>query len=122
MKGRIAIAVAAIVLAMGAPAAAGPSGNDVLPYCEVRLGDNLGGVATEALGHGQCWGVVSTLISVADLMIDGPRFCPPKGGTVKQGVSIVVKALRERPETLHKQFVELAHFALIKAWPCGAAQ
>jgi hypothetical protein len=39
VKGRIAIAVAAITLGMSVPATAGFTGNDMLPYCEVRLRD-----------------------------------------------------------------------------------
>ena len=123
VKGSMAIFVAAITLALSVPAAAGFTGNDMLPYCEVRLGDLPPGEATTAaLMHGDCSGVVSTLMIFTDLMIEGPRFCPPKGATTKQGVHIVVKALMQHPETLHKGFADLAHLALLRAWPCGAVR
>ena len=48
----------------------------------------------------------------------GQPFCYPEGNTLGQAVRIVMKYLKEHPETLHYFAAELVALALIEAWPC----
>jgi hypothetical protein len=126
VKARIAIVAAATTLALSTPAEAGYTGNELLPHCRMDGGSGTTNSNTaweEGLQIGICYGVIVALMyhaPSADLPTS--RFCPPEGSTVRQGVSVVVKALNEHPEALHLNFISLAHKALWKAWPCGAVR
>jgi hypothetical protein len=52
-------------------------------------------------------------------MLGQKRFiCPHNDLTVGQSREVVLKFLREKPESLHQPFVLLAHLALQAAYPC----
>jgi hypothetical protein len=117
---------AALAVLLSAPAASAQgsdtsSGNYMLPHCESLL------VATGQASRdsnryvpGACIGIVETLIYFGLLLRPEYGICIEAGVNPRQqGVRVVVKYLKDHPEQLHKNFKELAHAALMKAWPCG---
>jgi hypothetical protein len=100
VKGRITVGVAAILLALTSSAKAHPSGNDVLPFCEMKRASSSDKEAwKEQWLNGNCWGAVSSLIAISSALHPTAKFCPPNESTVQQGMSIVVKALKNTPKT-----------------------
>ena len=51
-------------------------------------------------------------------MLHPPPYCVPNGVNVNQGIDIVVKELKDHPETRHLNFGFLILQAMSKAFPC----
>ena len=80
------------------------SGNDLLQHCSAD-----GGFST-----GVCQGYIR---AIADTFRPG---CAPAGVTYGQVKDVVVKHLRENPQTRHREAVDLIGEAMSQAWPCPA--
>jgi hypothetical protein len=94
----------------------------MLPHCEQSLLVGTGQASRDSNRYvsGACTGVVETLIYFGLWLRPEYGICIEAGVNPRQqGVRVVVKYLRDHPEQLHKNFKELAHTALMKAWPCG---
>ena len=95
-------------------------GNDLLEQCE--LADK--GLQTSLIPIGYCIGRITGVIDswlIRNGQIGSPFsvFCIPEGVTNDQLKKIVVKYLREHPETLHTYDVGLIVLATTEAFPCN---
>lgn len=50
----------------------------------------------------------------------GTQWCPPEKATLRQTVNIIVKYLRDHPETRQERSITLMASAMREAWPCPA--
>ena len=102
------------------------SGNDLLAACamaeevnpsdEAALGGRMGEVVLNSLRSGMCVGHVAGLmylVSRANLGI-----CVPEQATEGQGLSVVVRYMRQHPEELREDFRSIILSAMRTAWPC----
>ena len=105
----------AILLALTVPASAQDpdSANFYLPGCKGLL-DNRMTSGVSVYQQGRCGGYVASLVYGEG----GQEFCPPKGVSIGQAVTVVINYIEARPERMHEQFGDLALEALTAAWPC----
>jgi Rap1a immunity proteins len=71
-----------------------------------------------AFAKGRCVGIIETILEFAEGLPDDFRFCIPEASTLGQAASIVVSYMDDYPESMDKNFKDLAATALHAAWPC----
>ncbi len=71
-----------------------------------------------AFAKGHCVGIIETILEFAEVLPDDFRFCTPEASTLGQAASIVVSYMDKHPESMDKNFKDLAATALHAAWPC----
>jgi hypothetical protein len=110
------------------------TGNRILPGCKFYLTqaetiDPRTGVGPRSnspypIIAGYCFGTVSTLVEVSQILALRPdlKFCVPQGVTWEQAVRVVISYIEARPQDAHLQFTQLAMRALNNAWPCPQAR
>ena len=104
------------------------SGSKLLRNCNSYLKLVDGSSNSEIiLGTGLCLGTVRGIIdagTVFDTFADQAGkpptnvFCAPESVSTDQGVSVVVKYLKEHPEDLHQRGTTLTVLALKQTFPC----
>jgi len=67
---------------------------------------------------GTCLGYVIGVMDSAVLWADQP-YCTPRGSTNNQATLVVIKYLKNNPEKLHMEAVEIVLLALLDAFPCA---
>jgi hypothetical protein len=125
---RIAIAICSALFFSSEGNAAEDSvitGNDMMAACavqdEFRPGQNPNMPSrSEALTQGVCLGMINGVRFFARAATRGTDLavCIPKGVSVGQVNSVVVRYLRAHPERQHEDFFLLAVNATAAAWPC----
>jgi Rap1a immunity proteins len=111
---RRALIVAAFLAVASHHAHAGygyENGNNLLMLC--TDGTNL---FSQGMCLGYFQGVIDEVITVQAANNSGP--CVPTDVTGRQLVDVVLKYLREHPETRNQSAALLATLATIEAWPC----
>jgi hypothetical protein len=106
-------------VAISGPAdAADPAGtgNDFLQACQNAKGAQLDQCYLYVRGMHE-----ATLFWIASFG-KPPPFCMPPTATYQQGVDVVLKFLKERPEERHKHMVGIYTAAFINAFPCSASR
>jgi Rap1a immunity proteins len=80
-------------------------------------GNDLHGYCTEGAGFydGICLGYIA---AAADALSRNGLVCIPEGATLGQAREIVVRRLRDHPESRHHDAYALARTALLLAWRC----
>lgn len=103
----------------------GPEGSALLKACGATLRQADGGQLSEedSIESIFCIGYVSGFLDgmslTATLTGGRPNVClPERGITNDQAIRILVKYLRENPETLHKSGRMSLYISLGKAFPC----
>ena len=99
------------------PAEGQVSADYMMEGCVRYLNGNLTRART-AFRAGACVGVLNTLVWIGSSFVPHLRFCPPEGVTTEQAVSVVVRYIEARPESIDDPFAGLAVLAFQKAWPC----
>ena len=100
----------------------------MLPYCKLTSKQTMANTKN-ALIYGQCFGVVSGIVMMAELLRQAeaagkaqldPVLCTdiPGNTTMEQLVNVVVKYGSTHPDQAHERFEVLAFNALRDAWPC----
>jgi hypothetical protein len=131
MRTVIGAALAALAI-MTATAAAGEdvhSAQSMLPYCKLTSKQTMASTRN-ALMYGQCFGVISGLVTVTEVMRQAraagsvgldPALCVeiPGDTTILQVVDAVVKYGEAHPDMSRERFEIVALAALRDAWPCG---
>ena len=95
------------------------TGNEFLEMCEETLSDDSNKSLSFTAGY--CVGaihVTGDLLPFANDSITGPKVCLPPSATNKQVTRIVVKHLKDHPESLHLNSTSLTIVALQDAFPC----
>lgn len=118
--------VLALVLAVPLVSfAQGPEGSELLRACgaAVKQADGLKVSDDEAIGSIWCIGYVSGFLDSLSVSVSttGGRqnVClPQRGISNDQAVRILVKYLRENPQTLHQSGRMSLYIALARAFPC----
>jgi hypothetical protein len=102
-------------------AANGESANELLPGCKRVANPN----STASMDGAYCAGLVDGVVSMATIMNylqqksrHMPCFSIPKGVTLRQQMSVVIRFIEARPTRMHEGFYLLAMEALEDAWPC----
>ncbi len=103
----------------------GPAGSELLRACGATLRQAEGGElsAEESIESIFCIGYVSGFLDAMSLtaaLTGGrPNVClPERGINNEQAIRILVKYLRENPETLHKTGRMSLYISLERAFPC----
>lgn len=115
------IVMAVAVLSVETP---GPDGMQLLRACTAALDQvDRKGVAADQMVQGiWCMGYLSGLLDGLAVMSwkgGAIRVCMPERGVEnEQALRIVVKYLREHPESLHESARSLAVSAIAEAFPC----
>ena|SRR6516162_2433303 len=91
------------------------SGKYFLPHCKAIIESNKDNPFQMAV----CIGVVIALMRLGPSLTTNISFCAPDSVTYAQAVKVIVSYLEAHPDTLHEDFVLLAHVALAEAWPCS---
>jgi hypothetical protein len=119
------IAAAALAVLLSGPAASAQtgdtaSGNFMLPYCEQSLLIGTGQASRDKTPYlmGVCFGIIEALLYAGSIHPPQLGICKETGVTRQQGVRVVIKYLKDHPEQLHRNFIQVAHVALRQAWPC----
>ena len=71
-----------------------------------------------AFAKGLCAGIIDTILESAEVLPGDFRFCTPEASTFGQAAHIVVSYMDEHPESMDKNFKDIAATALHAAWPC----
>jgi Rap1a immunity proteins len=102
-------------------------GTDLLRACTTTLRHvdkgYVGYTGEDLVDYGWCGGYLNGLVEGYALAIpygEPLPFCLPSDGTPEQLMRVVVKYLRENPETLHHWRQLVALRALQHAFPCGS--
>jgi hypothetical protein len=111
MRWALAILLCLLAGRVAAQSADTTSGNFMLPHCETSSYDDP--------YKYHCMGIIAGMSYFGPSLPADMRFCPPEKGTTSQALRVVLKFLHAHPESLHKQFRELAHRAFREAWPCS---
>lgn len=100
-------------------------GSVLMEDCEsaVRKLDNVSMPSDSDLSSGVCFGTVqgvgAMMVYLNSELSGDYKACFPKGGISNaQGARVVLKYLRDNPETLHNDGPFLVMLALHKAFPC----
>jgi hypothetical protein len=104
------------------------SAHSMLPYCKLTSRQTMANTKN-ALIYGQCFGVVSGIVMMAELLRQAeaagkaqldPVLCTdiPSDATLEQLVNVVAKYGSTHPDQAHERFEVLAFNALRDAWPC----
>jgi Rap1a immunity proteins len=104
------------------------SAHFMLPYCKLTSKQTMAN-AKNALVYGQCFGMVSGVVMMVELLRQAqaagkaqldPVLCTdiPGRTTIEELVSVVVKYGSAHPDQGHERFEVLAFNALRDAWPC----
>jgi hypothetical protein len=125
------VVIAAIITALGSPAAARAeenlaSSNFMLPLCKTWLRmtvdrdkeESARILKTEPIkltSAGMCAGVV---IGIFESLRVFQFSCPPDGVTNEQLVRMVVSEIEKHPEKLHEDFVVPVSAVMLGTWPC----
>ncbi|WP_150634778.1 Rap1a/Tai family immunity protein [Pseudomonas fluorescens] len=125
MKAGIAVA-AALVGMLGSGAAMAENGTRLLEQCQdgIRALDNENMTSDGLFASGFCFGLIEgvrfTMENYQFTNIPNEyKACFPKGHISNaQGARIVVKYLKDNPETLHEDAAILTTLALHNAFPC----
>jgi hypothetical protein len=91
------------------------SASYMLPACKNSITTNVadnGDKKDNGFNRGYCVGVITGLIK------SSMEICEPAGATPGLSVQVVVSYIERRPELMQEAFINLAHEALIAAWPC----
>jgi hypothetical protein len=100
----------------------------MLAYCKLTSKQTMANTKN-ALIYGQCFGVVSGIVMMVELLRQAeaagkaqldPVLCTdiPGNTTMEQLVNVVVKYGSTHPDQGHERFEVLAFNALRDAWPC----
>jgi hypothetical protein len=104
------------------------SAHFMLPYCKLSSKQTMANTKN-ALIYGQCFGVVSGIVMMVELLRQAeasgkaqvdPVLCAdiPGNTTIEHLVDVVVKYGATHPDQTHERFEALAFTALRDAWPC----
>jgi Rap1a immunity proteins len=104
------------------------SAHFMLPYCKLASKQTMANTRN-ALIYGQCFGVVSGIVMMAELLRQAeasgkaqldPVLCTdiPGNTTIEHLVDVVVKYGAAHPDQSRERFEALAFTALRDAWPC----
>jgi hypothetical protein len=104
------------------------SAHYMLPYCKLTSKQTMANTKN-ALLYGQCFGIVSGIIMMVELLRQAeasgqaqldPVLCTdiPGNTTIQQLVNVVVKYGETRSDLTHERFEVLAFKALHETWPC----
>ena len=87
------------------------NGNQLLQSC----------TQTDTFSQALCMGYVEGIADEVALVqsFNKSPSCIPPGVVVKQLVDVVVKSLRQKPETRNSEAALLATAAFAEAWPCS---
>ncbi len=113
------ITALAILFVIAGQAVCYADGNKLLSQCNAALSEPQ---RINFLDAGYCMGFLNGLTTTTSIMtkvfnISRP-FCMPNNVTTGQSVRIVVKYLKDHPESLHEDEGFLAMLAFIEAFPC----
>lgn len=100
----------------------------MLPYCKLTSKQTVANTKN-ALIYGQCFGVVSGIVMMVELLRQAesagkaqldPVLCTdiPGSTTIEQLVNVVVKYGSTHPDQAYERFEVVAFNALRDAWPC----
>jgi hypothetical protein len=130
MKPIIGAAVMAIAIASANAAVEEDvhSAHFMLPYCKLTSRQTMAN-SRNALIYGQCFGVVSGIVMMAELLRQAaaagkaeldPALCVeiPGNTTILQLIDAVVKYGEAHPDQSRERFEAVAFTALRDAWPC----
>lgn len=130
MKPIIGAAVMAIAIASANAAVEEDvhSAHFMLPYCKLTSRQTMAN-SRNALIYGQCFGVVSGIVMMAELLRQAaaagkaeldPALCVeiPGNTTILQLIDAVVKYGEAHPDQGRERFEAVAFTALRDAWPC----
>jgi hypothetical protein len=126
--------VCGALMALMITAASAAVGEDVhsahfmLPYCKLSSKQTMAS-AKNALIYGQCFGVVSGIVLMEELLRQAeasgkaqldPVLCTaiPGNTAIEHLVDVVVKYGAAHPDETHERFEVLAYTALHDTWPC----
>jgi len=104
------------------------SAHFMLPYCKLSSKQTMAN-AKNALIYGQCFGMVSGIVTMIELLRQAeasgkaqldPVLCTdiPGNTTFEQLLNVVVKYGSTHPDQGYERFEVLAFSALRDAWPC----
>ncbi len=104
------------------------SAHFMLPYCKLTAKQTMAN-ARNALIYGQCFGMVSGIVAMAELVRQAetsgqaeldPVMCVdiPGNTTILQVINVVVRYGDIHPDQTHERFEIFAFSALRDAWPC----
>lgn len=113
------IGAVALVGTLASGQAMAITGNEFLEMCENSLSNDSNKNLTFTAGY--CVGAIQVagdLLPFANDNIKGPKVCLPPSVTNKQVTRIVVKHLKDHPESLHLNSTSLMIVALQNAFPC----
>jgi hypothetical protein len=105
----LALALLAVSLGSAHGSPDTDSGNYMLKGCQEFMDDNFQG---NRFNQGKCVGVIATILILGDTV------CQPQEAARGQAIMVVINSLERHPETLHRDFRDLAIDALAEAWPC----
>ncbi len=71
-----------------------------------------------ALAKSHCVGLIEPVLEFAEVLPADVRFCTPQAFTIGQAARIVVSYMEKHPESMDKNFEDIAATALHAAWPC----
>lgn len=89
------------------------SANYLLEACKQFLAND---VRVDGYKLGVCAGRIKGMMHYND----GVTLCSPPNSTFGQTVRVVVSYIEARPARMHENFIDLAHEAVVAAWPCSA--
>jgi hypothetical protein len=114
-----------LVLLPSASRAQGPPGSELLQACGAaeKQSDGIKISDEEAIGSIYCIGYISGFLDSLALSSaasdGGQKIClPQRGITNDQAVRVLVKFLRENPQTLHESGRMSLYIALARTFPC----
>ena len=114
-----------LVLLPSASRAQGPPGSELLRACGAaqKQSDGIKISDEEAIGSIYCIGYISGFLDSLALSSaasgGGQKIClPQRGITNDQAVRVLVKFLRENPQTLHESGRMSLYIALARTFPC----
>ena len=86
------------------------SGNFMLPYCKDK--------AKDPFFYGVCFGTITAISNMTDMLQKEYSFCKPRGATGSQTIPVVILFMEQHPEYMHLPFNWLVVMALHEAFPC----
>jgi hypothetical protein len=127
--------IGAVLAGFAITAAAATTEEDVhtarsmLPYCKLTSKQTMA-TARNALMYGQCFGVISGVVAMTEVMRQARAAAPgrldpvpcveiPGDTTILQVVDAVVKYGEAHPDMSRERFEIVTFAALRDAWPCG---
>jgi len=110
-------AIIAVVIALAPSQASALTGTELYKLCVESPKDSVAHTTCVAYVRGFIDGFASTTFAAKD----GEKICFPDGGvSVEQGLLLLEKILRDRPEMLHHQGGHLFGFAMSDAFRCSS--